>query len=160
MTSGTEFYVSIAFGCVNMLISAGISIILFSMRSTVAKFNRQEDLSNRKFHTLSSELHESNTKLIDERFRAISHQLNNTANQFSLTLENIREDLKTGELSFEKLGQGDHKLELKLAAQTDTIKDYIREKLETHEQHMNLRLGKLENSVAVLSDRGDRGERK
>lgn len=120
----------------------------------------------RKSETMEARLHETTAKLIDERFRAMTHELNGHVNNFAVTLEEARQRLKNSEVDYRGLGERDQKIELTLAGKIDQLKDYIRDvaatkkDLDAHEATMEKKVERIEvnvselsKEVAVLSDR-------
>ena len=120
----------------------------------------------RRYEGLEDRLHEATTRLIDERFRAMTHEVNSHVNKFLLTVEEMKQRLQLGDGELRGLSDRDHKIELSLSAKLDHLKDYIRDTaaskkdLEKHESaverklvQVELRLGDLTSSVAVLTER-------
>ena len=120
----------------------------------------------RRYEGLEDRLHDATTRLIDERFRAMTHEVNGHVQGFLLTVEEMKQRIQSGDGEIRGLSDRDQKIELALAVRFDHLKDYIRETtaskkdLEKHEtaverklSQVELRLGDLTSSVAVLSER-------
>jgi len=120
----------------------------------------------RRYEGLEDRLHEATTRLIDERFRAMTHEVNSHVQGFLLTVEEMKQRLHAGDGELRGLSDRDQKLELLLAARLDHLKDYLRDTaatkkdLEKHEgsverklAQVELRLGDLTSTVAVLTER-------
>jgi hypothetical protein len=120
----------------------------------------------RRYEGLEDRLHDASTRLIDERFRAMTHEVNSHVHKFLLTVEEMKQRIQLGDGEIRGLTDRDQKLELLLAARLDHLKDYIRDTaaskkdLEKHESAVErklaaveLRLGDLTSSVAVLTER-------
>jgi hypothetical protein len=120
----------------------------------------------RRYEGLEDRLHDATTRLIDERFRAMTHQVNSHVQGFVLTVEEMKARLQAGDGELRGLSDRDQKIELALAARIDHLKDYIRDTaaskkdLEKHETaverklaQVELRLGDLTSTVAVLTER-------
>ena len=120
----------------------------------------------RRYEGLEDRLHEATTRLVDERFRAMTHEVNGHVQGFLLTVEEMKQRIQLGDGEIRGLSDRDQKLELLLAARLDHLKDYIRDTaaskkdLEKHESaverklaQVELRLGDLTSSVAVLTER-------
>ena len=120
----------------------------------------------RRYEGLEDRLHEATTRLIDERFRAMTHEVNSHVQGFLLTVEEMKQRIHLGDGELRGLSDRDQKLELLLAARLDQLKDYIRDTaatkkdLEKHEGsverklgQVELRLGDLTSTVAVLTER-------
>jgi len=115
--------------------------------------------------------HELVEKLVDERFRAVSHEVRNVAQSLVNTIEEIKTRLSDGEGTFNALSQTDHQLELKLITRVDQLKDWMRETfagrgdLKEHElsvtrkfEHLEKHLGEVSTQVAVLADKTKGGK--
>jgi chromosome segregation ATPase len=168
---------------VNLLISAGITMVLarVALASGASTGRRTRTTPTpRACATRWSEqaktLHQVTEKLIDERFRKVTHQVENHALVVSGTLAELKQQIKDGEQDLDGLGERDQKIELAVAAKLDQLKDWIRDTtatsrdLEKHEQSMGARLGKAEErmtkelgelgrTVAVLAERVGTGKR-
>jgi chromosome segregation ATPase len=120
----------------------------------------------RRYEGLEDRLHDATTRLIDERFRAMTHEVNSHVQKFLLTVEEMKQRIQSGDGELRGLSDRDQKLELLLSARLDHLKDYIRDTaatrkdLEKHESsverklaQVELRLGDLTSTVAVLTER-------
>ena len=120
----------------------------------------------RRYDGLEERLHEATTRLVDERFRAMTHEVNSHVQGFLLTLEELKQRIQSGDGEIRTLGDRGQKIELTLAGRFDQLKDYIRDTaagkkdLEKHESsverklaQIEMRLGDLTSSVAVLTER-------
>jgi hypothetical protein len=120
----------------------------------------------RRYEGLEDRLHDATTRLIDERFRAMTHEVNSHVQKFLLTVEEMKQRIQLGDGEIRGLCDRDQKLELLLSARLDHLKDYIRDTaatrkdLEKHESsverklaQVELRLGDLTSTVAVLTER-------
>ena len=120
----------------------------------------------RRYEGLEDRLHEATTRLVDERFRAMTHEVNAHVNKFLLTVEEMKQRIQLGDGEIRGLCDRDQKIELTIAARLDLLKDYIRDTaaskkdLEKHESSVErklgaveLRLGDLTSTVAVLTER-------
>ncbi len=120
----------------------------------------------RRYEGLEDRLHDATTRLIDERFRAMTHEVNSHVQGFLLTVEEMKQRIHLGDGEIRGLTDRDQKIELTLAMKLDHLKDYIRDTaaskkdLEKHESAVDRklglveqRLGDLTSSVAVLTER-------
>lgn len=159
-------YVGIALSVLDILVSGGITLVLFRISQAVKRYDRLEDRSEKQIGEMKISLHDTTTKLIDERFRSISHQVTNSGHGLAMVIDEIKERLKHGDGLIDALDDSDHRIELKMAGKLDELKDWIRDNaatrsdLEKHEENMNGRLNQLDGrvmelakEVAVLSDR-------
>jgi hypothetical protein len=123
----------------------------------------------RRYEGLEGKLHETTTRLVDERFRAMTHEVNSHVQGLVLALEDMKQRIHFGDAEVRGLGERDQRIELSLAGKVDAIKDYIRDNaankkdLEKHEAAVDRKLGMVEqrltdltSSVAVLSERSGR----
>jgi hypothetical protein len=111
--------------------------------------------------------HSLTTKLVDERFRAMTHELNGHVQGFMLALDSIKSRLQDGDEHFEGLDERNQRIELAAAERVSQLKDYIRENmasktdLERHQESMERKLNGVDNhlsqmgqDVAVLKAQG------
>ncbi len=108
---------------------------------------------------LKTDLHDTTVKLIDERFRAITHEVNNHAQSVVVAIDEIKERLATGEDNFDGLGQADHRLALKLEKQTGELTTFIaqtcatKQDLKDHDREDIKRFDKImEGQHAVATE--------
>lgn len=120
----------------------------------------------RRYEGLEDRLHEATTRLIDERFRSMTHEVNSHVQGFLLTVEEMKQRIQLGDGEIRGLSDRDQKIELALAIRIDQLKDYIRDTaatrkdLEKHETAVERKLGQVElrltdltSTVAVLTER-------
>src|SRR5689334_18960299 len=101
---------------VNIVISVGLGLGIAVGNSRIRKVERLEDRFERmetnrdaQVGSLEKELETVATKLVEERFRAFSHQINNAVDGFTIRLNELKERLKDGEQTFEQLAERDQK---------------------------------------------------
>lgn len=120
----------------------------------------------RRYEGLEDRLHDATTRLIDERFRSMTHEVNSHVQGFLLTVEEMKQRIQLGDGELRGLSDRDQKIELALAIRIDQLKDYIRDTaatrkdLEKHETAVERKLGQVEmrltdltSTVAVLTER-------
>jgi DNA repair ATPase RecN len=162
-------------------LSLGVSILtalgVLWLQRSMQKYDRLEDTSRatidemkkaseRKVSELQTGLHEVVGKLVDERFRGMTHQIQNSVNAFEMTMTDFKERLKDGEIAFDGLTEKDYAVEQKVLARLDELKDYVRDHaatrddLKEHEKtvarkfdHMGEQVNEMGQKLAVLSDR-------
>lgn len=169
LDDGTKFSLTLLLGVWNTLLSGGITVVLFWITKTVKRYDRLEDDGKAKLKDMANSLHEASTKLIDERFRAITHQVNGTANKFDLAVEDIKQRLQLGDGELRMLGSVDQKIEIQLIERIAVMKDWFVQNLASkgdlkeHEKsvgakfdRMGERMETLAKEVAVLTDRAER----
>ena len=120
----------------------------------------------RRYEGLEAKLQETAARLVDERLRAITHEVNGHVEGLVLALEEVQQRMHSGDAEFRAMGERDQRIELAVAGKIDLLKDYIRDfaagkkDLEKHEAGVDRKLGQVEQrlgqlmaTVAVLSDR-------
>jgi uncharacterized protein YukE len=120
----------------------------------------------RRYEGLEGRLHETTTRLVDERFRAVTQEVNGHVEGLVLALEELKRRIQSGDAEVRAMGERDQRIELAVAGKIDLLKDYIRDfaagkkDLEKHEASVDRKLGQVEHrlgdltsTVAVLSDR-------
>ena len=111
----------------------------------------------RRYEGLEARLHEATTRLVDERFRAMTHEVNSHGQGFLLVLEELKQRVQLGDGELRTLGDRDQKIELALAARLDALKDYIRENaagrkdLEKNEAAVDRKLTIVETRLSDLA---------
>lgn len=172
------------FEILKMLWGAAISYFILRMGQSQRRSERAEDERTRQMQVADAQrsaqmqamkgeldgatakLHETATKLVDERFRAMTHEINGHVNQFVLTLEEMKQKLKDSQDDVDGLGNSTQQIQLGVAAKFENFKDWFRdnaatkEDLKEHERNAAqkfLTLGdkveQLGKTVAVLGDR-------
>ena len=111
--------------------------------------------TDRNFETLKQQLHDVTTKLVDERFRAMTHDINTHVNGFKLTLDSLTQSLGQAQKQVDELYDGDHQIQLsvaeKIAASRELIREQAADKIEFKEFCREVRDGR-EVLLQALSD--------
>jgi hypothetical protein len=115
---------------------------------------------------LDRHVHELTDKLVDERLRAMTHEVNGHVQGLVSVVDEMKDRLKDGDSALESLVSSDHKIELAVAAKFDALKDWIRENtasksdVNNHQASMTKQTDKigakveeLGQKVAVLTNR-------
>lgn len=94
-------------------------------------------------------------KLVEERLRAASHEVNNHVQAFAVGLEVLKQNMQAAATEFKELNDADHENELSLAVQIQNLKVWM---LEAFASKADLRqvdehVRTLENKVAGLPAR-------
>ena len=111
----------------------------------------------RRYEGLESKLNEATARLVEERFAAMTRQVDRHVQSFVAAIEDVKQRMLFGDADVRALGERDQRIELTLATRIDLLKDYIRETaapkkdLERHEAGAERRLGTLEQRLAELS---------
>ncbi|QOV91640.1 hypothetical protein [Humisphaera borealis] len=111
----------------------------------------------RRYEGLERRLNEATGRLIDERIRAVSTELENHTRATRASLDETRQRLAAGERAMVAMAEADHRFELTLTARLDGMKDYVREfapartDLERHEQSVERRLTRVETRLEELT---------
>lgn len=138
---------------------------LAALADAVRRYERMEDKSERDLNQVKKDLHDANVKLIDERFRGMTHELRNEMNGLVMAANETKERLKEVDGVAVGLNERDHKLELAVEKKVDSLKDYIRENtaskndVQRHEQSVDRKfnevgreINQMGKQVAVLAD--------
>jgi chromosome segregation ATPase len=95
-------------------------------------------------------LHQLAEKLVDERFRSMTHEINEHVGAFKVTLENAGRQIEKAEGDVEKIVEAAHKAELTSRDKLDQVKDYVRDHaasksdMKEHQRQVNEQFGKLD----------------
>lgn len=156
----TAAWVSLGVGSLLTIVDIAIGVVLFRISRIVELHDRERRESIEAQARLKHELHETTTKLIDERFRAITHDVANHANTVMLKIDEITQRLQSGEQEFDALAGSDHRIEMAIVAKLDTVKDWFREMFAEHEKadaevfrQIGDRVGQMATQVGVLASK-------
>ena len=114
----------------------------------------------RRYDGLEGRLNEAAGRLVDERFRSVTAEVQSHVRGMLLSLEEIRQQIRTADTQFRAMNDRDQKIELTLAGKIDLLKDYIRDltaskaDLERHESAVDRRLAQIEQRLMVRSGEG------
>jgi chromosome segregation ATPase len=116
----------------------------------------------------AEERHSLTTKLVDERFRAMTHEVNNHVQGFTSTLDFLKARLEKRDDELDGLGERDHQQDLKLLQAVMEIKTHVIEKaaskedLKEHQREMqrvveavNRHLGEQDAKLHRIEQRCD-----
>jgi hypothetical protein len=135
-----------------------LGIGLFIMGARQQERDREQDELKKKVQGYEEATHVLATKLVDERFRAISHQLNNDVQSFSSTLQTLTKRLEDGDVAFDRLGERGHEVELRFANKVDELKDVVRDKfatrqdLQTHQESTTKKFDGLDERLRQVAE--------
>jgi hypothetical protein len=138
---------------VQFLWSSIVSVVLYKLSK-----------SDRNVEDLQESLHEATEKLVDERFRRMSHEVNGSVQGLLSTLNLVQQQVRDGEEDFKQLGSRDQKIELEVAGKFGEVKDWMREtfaskedvrehekhvtdRIDRHEKRVHDQIGKLEGKI-------------
>jgi chromosome segregation ATPase len=154
-----------AMWAITLTVNGGMGIILYRVAAWQRRFDRQEDTHRtdqtnlrQKIDEMAKEQHQTTEKLIDERFRKVTHQVDNHALAVSGALSELKDQIKESKSDLDGLGDRDQRIELTVAQKVDQVKDYIRENvplkedLEKHEQTVSRRFGQIEDRVIRMGE--------
>jgi hypothetical protein len=156
VSEAAQFWVPTGISLLSIVISALVAWVLYRVSESVRRFERQEDRSDAALKQAEAKLHDAARSLIDERFRAMSHEMNGHVQGFMTTLDELKERLQEGDGLLRTLGDVDHQLELKTVNRMEQIKDYVRDhcasKGDVKEQatSVNDRIDRLSDKVEVM----------
>ena len=126
--------------------SAVVSIALFRLTAW-----------QRRYEGLETRLHEAAARLIEERFRAMTHEVDSHVRSFVASLDDMKQRIHSGDGEIRTLLERDQKIELALAGRIDVLKDWIREHaagksdLDKHEETADRRFATLEQKIGTLT---------
>ena len=119
----------------------------------------------RRYEGLEGKLNDATTRLIEERFAAMTRQVDRHVQSFVDAIDEVKQRIVFGDADVRALGERDQRIELTLATRLDVLKDYIRETaatkkdLEKHELGaerrlcvIEARLSEIGNVVAALKE--------
>jgi SMC interacting uncharacterized protein involved in chromosome segregation len=164
---------TISLWAINLVVSICIGVVLNRVAAVTRKFERLEDsrvveitkLEN-KLEAAETTTHGMVTKLVDERFRAMSHEMNNHVQGFAGTLDMLTRELKEREDDARRLGEGDHRLEIKLLKDVAAIKLHVtehaasKEDLKEHRDEANTKLDGIARHLGEQDQRMAKIEQK
>jgi hypothetical protein len=154
---------------------------IWALNSNQRKRYREQDAKDRLNDHEKKELkrrvdefeattHSLTAKLVDERIRAMTHDVATEMQGLKSTLQLVNKDLEEGQQTFRKIFDSAHELEITNLQRAETIKEYVRDTcvarsaMEKFERATEARTGKLEERVQQLGEdvagagikRGDR----
>jgi hypothetical protein len=130
---------------VQITVSVLLGVGLFLLGRALKKLDRKEDADQAEKQLLRRELHATAEKLIDERFRGLSHEMASSVNGFKLTLDSLRERLNQSSGDVQELIEDDHALEIKVQTCVAELEKNILKNFATKED-----LEKVEDTVRGL----------
>ena len=167
VSEDARFWVPLVISILALLISVAVTIVLWRLGNIIRKYERMEDKGERDMAEVKKQLHDANVKLIDTRFREMTHELRNEMNallgtahetkeQLKQTAAETKERLKEVDGIADGLNERDQKIELTIAAKFDALKDYIREScaskadVKDHERAVHQHLSSMSRDVVQL----------
>jgi hypothetical protein len=122
---------------------------------------------DRNTEKLEQRLHETTTKLVDERLRGITHEVRGHMNQLVLTIDELKGKLQLGDGEIrdmnKELGERDHTREIQILQRVNEVKSYVIEhaaskqdlkehqgRMDTKVEKINERLGQQDRTLAVI----------
>src|SRR6476659_9141508 len=81
----------------------------------------------RRYEGLEGRLHEATTRLVEERFRALTRDVDGHVQGFVLAMEDLKQRIRAAVAEVRAMGERDQRIELAVAAKIDLLKDYLRE---------------------------------
>ena len=105
----------------------------------------------RQYEGLEGRLHDATTRLVDERFRSVTQEVDGHVRGMLVSLQEIKDRLHFNDSQLRALNDRDQKIELTLAGRIDMLKDYLREiggnsrgEIERREASIERRLTQIE----------------
>ena len=112
----------------------------------------------RRYEGLEARLQDATSRLVDERFRAVTVEVEAHVRGMLRALEELNQRLAVNDRRFSDMADRDQRIELTLAARLDVLKDYLREfaagraDLERHESAVERRLAGIEHRLAAREE--------
>lgn len=144
----------------------GFNIFQVSFAALVSLVLWRLGVGQKRVDTTDERLHALTSKLVDERFRAMSHEVNGHVNGFMLTLEELKLRLKETEQTFDQLIRAGHVQEMKGVERLEQVKDYIRDQtasrqdLREHQKNADAKfdrimqqMAEMQSAIAVVAER-------
>lgn len=138
--------VSSAMSAIQIVFSAVVSLSLWKLSAW-----------QRRYEGLEHRLHEATGRLIDERIRVVTTELECHTRAAGAAQDELRQRLATTEHAISTMADRDLKTELTLTARIDLLKDYIREfalgknDLDRYESSVDRRLTRIENRLEEMA---------
>ena len=108
----------------------------------------------RRAEGVEARLHEAAGRLVDERFRAVTAEVDAHVRGLLVALEEVKQRARDDDRRFAEMADRDLKVELSLSAKLDLLKDYVREfaagraELDRHQAAVERRLAQAERRGA------------
>jgi chromosome segregation ATPase len=115
--------------------------------------------ADRNVEKLELNLHTLTEKLIDERMRRISHDLDNHVQGMVSTIDEVKDRLTQRDGALQSLGEKDHKIELEVLSRLSEIKQFVVERaaskddLKEHERSMQTKVDRIEGQITRTNER-------
>jgi hypothetical protein len=106
------------------LVVIGI-IATFIWNSVISVAVYKMSKTDRNIESLQRNLHETTEKLVDERLRRVTHEVNGHVQGLVLVIEELKQKLAGGDASFNNLVIADHSLEKELIRSVNQLKEYV-----------------------------------
>ena len=138
--------------------TVGLASVQMAFNLILAVFLMIVAARTRRIATLETEIKESASKLVDQRLGAVTDKFQAATDRLADHIDQINHRLQRGEDHFKGLDDRDQKLELKIRAAFDEVKDVIRDGCASKGSMESLsgKVDKLQVGVAALSARGAR----
>jgi hypothetical protein len=114
----------------------------------------------RRYEGLETRLQEATSRLVDERFRAVSVEVDVHVRGMLRALEELNQRLAVNDRRFAEMADRDQRIELAVATKLDLLKDYLRDfaagrvDLDRHEAAVERRLAGIERRLTSREDEG------
>ena len=108
----------------------------------------------RRAQGVEARLHEAAGRLVDERFRAVTTEVDAHVRGLLLALDEVKQRARDDDRRFADMADRDLKVELSLSAKLDLLKDYVRDyaagkaELDRHQTAVDRRLAQVERRGA------------
>lgn len=138
------------------LLLLGVELIWTTVLTIFTLILSRKDAGSDK---LEDRLHETTTKLVDERLRSTTHEIRDHVHGLLTTMEEMRGRIKDADGAMDGLSERDQKTELAMAAKFDQLKDYIRDNtaskqdVKDHENSVRTQMGQMSEKISNLGEK-------
>jgi hypothetical protein len=141
-----------AMWAVNLLCTVGLGIVLANVARGQSKLQRAEDKREQDVNALKGNLHSMAEKLIDERFRHMTHDVRNHVQSFTLTLDKMTARMNEADKQFASIGGIGPIQEARLANAMSDLKDQVRELIDNRCERTDKKIDDLTRVVVTDDD--------
>ena len=134
---------------VSVIVNAVVGLGLWNLNRRQRKMEGLEG----KVEMLETERHEVVSKLVDERFRSMSHEVANSVHTLSVVVEDLRLRAKDGELGLRTLGESDTAIKIEVERRMGEFRGFVNANMIRREDFDDLR-----RELRLVVSRMDRAE--
>jgi hypothetical protein len=149
MSSDVQFWVQTAMTVFTTIIGGVMTWVMIRIQESVRRYENLEKSSADQRDELEGELKTVATKLIEERFRHLSHTVTEEVQGMQRVMEEFKRQIRDDGGVLRELGKMDHSLEIKLLKEVSAIKEFVMERaaskqdLAEHQRSMKSEVNQL-----------------